>query len=114
MARDLYGNIIKTDIFGNKKSKKQIKRDIIAENRAKGQVAERTYVMRAQMSGYEVERTGRGSDFRVRKRHPLTGRVVYSGLREVKSSKSAPVSKLQQKTKKKKSNYKVIREEPLF
>ena len=85
MSRDIFGNIIRTDIFGKKKSKKQIKREVIAENRMKGRAAEDAYVTRAQLAGYEVERTGRGHDFRVRKRNILTGRVVYSGIREIKS-----------------------------
>lgn len=113
MSRDIFGNLITTDIFGRKKSKKEIKRDVIAENRIKGKAAEDSYVMRARLAGLEVERTGRGHDFRVRKRNPFTGKVVYSGLREVKSG-NARLSELQRKTKKKKSNYKVIREQPMF
>jgi len=113
MPRDIFGRIIREDIFGRKKSKKEIKREVIAENRVKGRAAEYFYAMRARLAGLEVERTGRGHDFRVRKRNPFTGRVVYSGLREVKSG-NARLSELQQKTKKKKSNYKVIREQPMF
>ena len=47
------------------------KKEIIAENRARGKSAEDSYVLRAQLAGYEVERTGRGHDFRVRKRDLL-------------------------------------------
>lgn len=115
MPRDMFGNIIRTDVFGRKKPKKQIKREVLAENRMRGRAAENSYVTRAQLAGYEVERTGRGHDFRVRKRDMLTGRVTYSGVREIKSSSTAPVSKLQRKTKKKQSNYKVVREtNPFF
>ena len=64
------------------------------------------------LRGYEVERTGEGSDFRVRRRNPFTGRVVESKLIEVKSGKSK-LSNLQQKTKKR-SNYKVERVEPFL
>ncbi|QQG39083.1 MAG: hypothetical protein HYS32_01330 [Candidatus Woesearchaeota archaeon] len=114
MARDIFGNLIKRDPWTGKKiPKKRIKKEVIAENRRKGQAAEDAYKMRAQLEGYEVERTGRGHDFRVRKRNLLTGRVTYSGVREIKSG-NAKLSKLQQKTKKKKSNYKVVREEPMF
>ncbi len=113
MPRDIFGRLVKTDILGRKISKKQLKREVIEENRRKGIAAEENYRMRAQLSGYEVERTGRGHDFRVRKRDLLTGRVTYSGVREIKSGK-AKLSKLQQKTKRKKSNYKVVREEPMF
>ena len=114
MPRDIYGNIIKKDMWTGKKiPKKQIKREVIAENRRKGKAAEDSYRMRAQLVGYEVERTGRGHDFRVRKRDLLTGKVTYSGVREIKSGK-AQLSKLQRKTKKKQSNYKVVRENPGF
>lgn len=64
------------------------------------------------LRGYEVERTGRGSDFRVRRRDLWTGRVVESKLVEVKTGK-AKLSKLQRKTGKK-SNYKQVRVDPLF
>ena len=110
MARDMFGNLIKRDVWtGRRIPKKQIKKEVIAENRRKGKAAEDSYRMRAQLSGYEVERTGRGHDFRVRKRDFVTGRVTYSGVREIKSG-NAKLSRLQRKTKKKQSNYKVIRE----
>ena len=109
MPRDIFGKLIKSDIYGRKISKKQIKREVINENRRIGKAAEDSYVMKARLSGYEVERTGKGHDFRVRKRDPFTGKITYSGVREIKSG-NAKLSKLQQKTKKKQSNYKVIRE----
>jgi len=112
MVRDLFGNVMRTDIFGRKISKKQIKKDVLEENRRKGRAAEASFVVNAQLSGYEVERTGRGHDYRIRKRD-LTGRVVYSGVREIKSG-NAKLSQLQEQTKKKKSNYKVIRHDPMF
>jgi len=101
------------DVFGRKKPKKQLKRETLANSRAKGKAAEDWTVTSYSMRGYEVERTGRGSDFRVRKRDPFTGRVVESKLVEVKSGK-AKLSELQKKTKKKKSNYKVDRVDPPF
>ena len=109
MPRDIFGRIVKTDIFGKKISKRQIKREVIGKNRLRGKAAEDSYVMKARLSGYEVERTGKGHDFRVRKRDPFTGKVTYSGVREIKSG-NAKLSELQQRTKKKQSNYKVIRE----
>ena len=109
MARDIFGRIVKTDMFGKKITKRQIKREVIEENRRRGKAAEDSYVMKARLSGYEVERTGKGHDFRVRKGDPFTGKVTYSGVREIKSGNSK-LSKLQQKTKKKQSNYKVVRE----
>ncbi len=42
------------------------------------------------MRGWEVERTGICSDFRVRKRDPFTGREVESKLVEVKSGNDKP------------------------
>jgi len=113
MPRDIYGKLIKTDLFGRKIPEKQIKREVIAENRRRGKAAEDSYVMQARMAGYEVERTGRGHDFRVRKRNMITGRVIYSGVREIKSG-NAKLSKLQKKIKKKQSNYKIIRQSPGF
>jgi hypothetical protein len=110
MPQDIFGRVIKTDILGRKLSKKAIKREVIAENRRRGKAAEDSYKVKAQLAGYEVERTGRGHDFIVRKRDFLTGRVTYSGLREIKSG-NAKLSRLQQKTKKRKSNYKVIRQD---
>ena len=113
MPRDIFGRLVKSDIFGRKISKKQIKREVIDENRGRGKAAEDSYVMKARLSGYEVERTGRCHDFRVRKRDPFTGKVTYSGVREIKSG-NAKLSKLQHKTKKRQSNYKVIRENSMW
>ncbi len=76
-------------------------------------MAEQQFAMSQTLQGKEVERTGKGSDLRVRTRHPLTGKVIKSGLVEVKSGGSK-LSKLQKKTKKKKSHYKVAHVEPLF
>lgn len=96
-----------------KKSKKEEMRERIAENRRKGRAAEEEFRFRCFLEGKEVERTGRGSDFRVRKRDPFTGKVTRSELVEVKSG-NAELSELQKKTKRKRSNYKVVREDPLF
>jgi len=94
-------------------SKRDRKKATIRENQRKGRAAEDMVRMNYALRGYEVERTGKGHDFRVRKRNLFTGRVVESKVVEVKSGKSN-LSKLQQKTKKKKSNYKVERVEPFF
>ncbi|MFB0504982.1 MAG: hypothetical protein ACETWE_14285 [Candidatus Bathyarchaeia archaeon] len=101
------------DIFGRKKSKKQRTKERLAESQAKGKAGEDIVAMNYAMRGYEVERTGKGSDLRVRRRDPFTRRVTESKLVEVKTGKSR-LSKLQKKTKKKKSNYKVERVDPLF
>ena len=92
------------------RSKKQRQRDQIRQNFRKGRAGEDQVRMKYMMQGYEVERTGRGSDFRVRKRDPFTGRVRESKLVEVKTGR-ADLSDLQRKTKKK-SNYKVERVDP--
>lgn len=94
-------------------TKKQKKRKTIRDNKAKGKAAEDQAMSRDTMRGYEVERTGRGHDYRRRKRDLLTGRVTKSEVVEVKSGK-AKLSPLQKKTKKKKSNYRVVREDPIF
>lgn len=63
MAQDVFGNIIKTALFG-KISKKLIKREVLEENFRKGEAVKRTTKV------------------------------------EVKSSSTAPLSRLQKKTKK--------------
>lgn len=114
MLRDMFGRLIKTDIFGRKISKKKLKREVLEENRQKGKSAEENYEMRAQLAGYEVERKHKGQDYIERQRNPWTGRVERTTHVEVKSSSTAPLSKLQQKTKKKKSNHKIVREESIL
>ena len=94
-------------------SKKEQKRQVIAENRARGQAGEDAVRMEYMLRGYEVERTGRGHDFRVRKRRNFLGPVTESKVVEVKTG-NAQLSKLQRKTKKKQSNYKVERVSPFF
>ena len=99
--------------FGFPKSKKEIKRETIERNRRQGKAGEEQVKAKYQLQGYEVERTGRGSDFRVRKRDWLSGRVTESKLVEVKTG-NAKTSRLQEKTKKKQNNYKVERVRPFF
>jgi len=102
------------DSWGGKKSRKQKKRETLEDNRTRGRSAERQAAVSSYMNGYEVERTGHGSDFRITKREPFTGKVIERKLVEVKSGK-AKLSDLQRKTKKKKSNYKVDRvDHPVF
>jgi hypothetical protein len=100
------------DIFG-KPSKKQRQREVLDANRRKGRAGESDVRAKYEMNGYEVERTGKGHDFRVRKRDLWTGRVKESKVVEVKTGK-AKLSPLQKKTKKKKSNYKVEHADPWF
>src|SRR3989344_5425660 len=103
--RDLFGNVMRTDIFGRKIPKKQIKREVLAENRIRGKAAEGWYKMNAVLRGVEVERSPRGRDFIERQRDHWTGRVTKTTHVEVKSSSTAPLSKLQRRTKRNKPNY---------
>ncbi len=101
-------------IFGKKKSKKQRQREQLEENRRKGKAAEDAVRLKYALEGYEVERTGKGSDMRVIRHDLFTGKVTGSKLVEVKAG-DAKLSKLQEKTKKKKSDYKVERvDNPYF
>jgi hypothetical protein len=96
-------------------TKKQRKRRVLEENKRRGRAAEVQVEMRYRMNGYEMERTGRGHDFKATKRDIITGRVTHREHVEVKSSSTAPVSPLQKETKKKKgSRYRVVRENPFF
>ena len=90
------------DIWG-RKSKKQRKREIIANNRERGRMGEDLVAMEYAMSGYEVDRTHpRGADMTVRKRGLFTGRVTSTRRIEVKTGPRARLSPLQKKVKKKK------------
>ncbi len=112
MARDFFGKLIKTDIFGSKIPKKQLKREVLAENRKHGKAAEDNYRMGARLRGKDVERSPHGRDFIEREKDFWTGKVKRTTHVEVKSSRSAPLSDLQKKTKRNKSNYKVVRIDP--
>jgi len=114
MARDIFGRLIKTDITGRKIPKRQLKREVLEENRRRGKAAEESFRMRASLRGEEVERAPHGQDYIVRKRNLFTGKTQRTTRVEVKSSPTAPLSKLQQRTQKKKSNYKVDRINPFF
>lgn len=114
MARDIFGRLMKTDILGRKIPKKQLKREVLEENRRRGKAAEESFRMRAALRGEEVERAPRGQDYIVRRRDIFTGRVQRTTRVEVKSSQTAPLSRLQKKTKRKRSNYKVERIGPIF
>lgn len=112
--RDIFGRLIKTDILGRKIPKKQLRREVLEENRRRGKAAEDLFRTRAALLGEEVERTPHGQDYIVRKRNIFTGRVQRTTHVEVKSSRTAPLSKLQKKAKRRKSNYKVERINPIF
>jgi len=90
-------------------SKKERKRITLEENKRKGRLAEDEYKINATMRGVEYERSPHGKDFIERKRDFVTRKVTKTTHVEVKSSPTAPMSELQKKTKKEKSNYRVHR-----
>ena len=95
-----------TDFF-SKFFKKEKKRKQLEENVAKGKIAEEMYEADAAMSGINYKRTGKGSDYEETHRDPLTGKKSKR-LVEVKSD-GAPLTKLQKKTKKRKSKNYVVK-----
>lgn len=102
------------DLLHYGETKKQRTRRKLAEARRKGKAGEEAYRLQATLQGKEVERTGRGHDFIERKRDWFTGRVTGTKYVEVKTGR-AQLSKLQEKTKKKKKgSYVVVREEPII
>ena len=103
MKRELVYLIMSWDSFfgAARKTKKQSAREVLENNKRNGRDAEDRFVLRRSLNGEDIERTGRGSDFRVRKRDPWTGKVTSSRLYEVKSGETAPVSELQSKMRKK-------------
>jgi hypothetical protein len=112
--RDIFGRLIKTDIMGRKIPKKQLKREVLEENRRRGKAAKQLYETRAFIRGKELERKHHGRDYIERTRDPFTGRVQRTTHVEIKSSPTAPLSKLQKEAKRKNSRYKVERINPLF
>ena len=89
-----------SDFFG-KPTKKEVNRERTERVRQQGRDGENRVKMKWQLRGYEVERTGRGHDFYVRKRNLLTGKVIDSKYVEAKNGENAKLSPLQEKMKKK-------------
>jgi len=83
----------------------------LRKNYNKGKAGEKKVKLRYELEGYWVERTGRGSDFRVERRNYLTG-CKESKLVEVKTG-NARLSPLQRKTKRKHRNYVVETVDPV-
>lgn len=84
------------------------KQNRLALNKMKGKFEENLSAAGWASKGYDVKRTGRGSDFEVTKKNFFTGKVEDKRLVEVKSGK-AKLSKLQKKTQKSTKNYTVDR-----
>ncbi len=94
-----------------KDMKKQRKRMTLNLNKTKGKMKEVVYESMRSMQGYNVKRKAHGSDYEEQKidlitRKPKSRKILL----EIKSSRTAPMSKLQKKTKKKhKGSYRVER-----
>jgi hypothetical protein len=88
------------DIF-KKPTRKEINRERTERVRQQGNDGENQVRTKWQLRGYEVERTGRGHDFYVKKRDPLTGKITDSRYVEAKNGENAKLSPLQKKMKKK-------------
>jgi len=98
-------------LFDNfeKSVSKTKKRTTLGVNKFKGKMSESMFEDGERMKGNKVTRTGRGHDYKVTHRHPLTGKYEGTTYHEVKSG-NGKLSKLQKKTKEKKgSRYKVER-----
>lgn len=101
-------------VFGRPKTKKQRRREQIRENRRKGEAGEDDTRFKYQLWGYDVERTGRGHDFRVTQRDILTGKIRKRFYVERKTG-NANLTELQRKMKRKyKDRYVVERGNPVF
>ena len=99
------------DIFGVPESEEERRRRIARRNRRKGAAGEEIVRMNYALRGYEVTRTGRGSDFHVQKRD-LLGKVIDSRDIEVKTGGSQ-LSDLQEETRRRKTgHYDVERLDP--
>lgn len=70
------------------------------DNRQKGRQGEREAELWAMRNGLYLERTGKGSDYKVFKIDSFTGRKTFLFYLEVKSSESAPLTKLQKECEK--------------
>jgi hypothetical protein len=85
------------------------KRYTLGMNKFRGKLSENMFEANQRMMGNDVTRTGRGHDYKVTHRDPLTRQYQGTTYHEVKSGNSR-LSDLQNKTKKKMgSRYKVER-----
>ena len=97
------------NLFNFGMGKKDRKMYVLAQNKERGKFTENLVVLSEQVSGKKVVKTGRGHDIKTIDTNPWTGKKKIAYI-EIKSSRSAPLSKLQKKTKKKmKDRYKVVR-----
>lgn len=82
-------------MWAKRKSVKEIRRETLEANRARGRLGEDLYKVNATLRGYEYRRTGKGSDFEER---PITywGRPKSWRKIDVKTG-NAQLSDLQRK-----------------
>ena len=100
---------------GGQPSKEEEAVVILAENRARGEAAEREFCLWAKSAGYYVERVHKGADFKQYKIDPYTGKKTFIRYVEIKSSDTAPLSELQKQMQKKYGrHYKIVRLPPTF
>lgn len=95
------------------KGKKPSRTERIRENQRKGRAGEKWAAIQHQVQGDEVIRTGRGHDFKVRKKDiPFIGKTKRTIYLEVKTGPSAKLSPLQKIMKKKlKGRFRVHRQD---
>lgn len=90
---------------------KKSRREVNSDNQHQGKSGEEQIRQRYEFNGYNVERTGRGHDLKVKRHNWLTGKKETKYI-EVKTGNS-PLSKLQKKKKRQLgSKYVVERLEP--
>jgi hypothetical protein len=78
------------------------KRKNLAKNKKAGKDAEEIWAASNRIIGHKVTRTGRGSDYQIKKRNGWTGKSERAYNVEVKSSDTAKKSPLQKKTRSRK------------
>lgn len=76
---------------------KRSSRQVLRDNKARGDEGERLVKSKYQIAGYDVERTGRGSDYKVSRKNWFAGKKDTT-LLEVKTG-NAKLSPLQKKRK---------------
>lgn len=95
------------DVWGRKKSKKQVKRETITRNREQGRMYQNLTEMSYAMQGYEGKRRKTGCDFEATRYNPFTGRTEHLYV-EAKNSSTAPMRKKQERMRKKKRGHYVV------
>lgn len=101
------------DVFG-RRSKKEILRERLDENKRRGEAAEDLYESDAALRGVDFKKVHKGCDY-IETERDFFGMVIKRTNVEVKSSSKAKLSKLQKKMKRKLGKkYIVDRYDPVF